>query len=84
MCFIAIIFKKNCFQTDFSAFQYGNYTFNKGIIMNAAFLLALNQSNFDCVIFHDVDLLPETDRNIYGCAGSPMHMSVSIDAYGYR
>lgn len=53
--------------------------------MNAAFLLALNYSNvFDCVIFHDVDLLPETDTNIYGCANSPAHLSVSIDAYGYR
>ncbi|CAL8102810.1 unnamed protein product [Orchesella dallaii] len=69
----------------FVAEQFGNYTFNKGALMNAAFLLAMNYSrSFDCVIFHDVDLLPETDRNIYGCANSPTHLSVSIDAYGYR
>lgn len=69
----------------FFKLQFGNYTFNKGILMNAAFLLALNSSTaFDCVIFHDVDLLPEMDTNIYGCAHSPSHLSVSIDAYGYR
>ncbi|ODN03596.1 Beta-1,4-galactosyltransferase 2, partial [Orchesella cincta] len=61
----------------FVAEQYGNYTFNKGALMNAAFLLAMNYSrSFDCVIFHDVDLLPETDRNIYGCANSPTHLSL--------
>jgi hypothetical protein len=54
--------------------------------MNAAFLLAMNSTSnaFDCVIFHDVDLLPENDRNVYGCENSPTHLSVAIDAYGYR
>ena len=40
---------------------------------------------FDCVCFHDVDLLPEDDRIMYTC---PMqrarHLSVAIDKYRYR
>lgn len=53
--------------------------------MNAAFLLALNTSpQFDCIIFHDVDLVPLDDRNIYTCQSSPAHLSVAIDIFGFR
>ena len=68
--------------------------FNKGILMNACFreILALHTPKtseayypFDCVIFHDVDLLPEDDRIMYSC---PMqkarHLSVAIDKFNYK
>jgi hypothetical protein len=32
--------------------------------MNAAFIYAFDEENFDCVCFHDVDLIPEDDRNM--------------------
>ncbi|CAG7717506.1 unnamed protein product, partial [Allacma fusca] len=65
--------------------QHGNYTFNKGILMNTGFLLAMNASSFDCVVFHDVDLIPEDDRNLYHCASKkPRHLSVAIDSLDYR
>ncbi|CAG7818397.1 unnamed protein product [Allacma fusca] len=66
--------------------QFGNYTFNKGVLMNAGFLLAFNiSSSFDCVVFHDVDLIPEDDRNLYTCASKqPRHLSVAIDSLDYR
>lgn len=76
--------------------QSRNQPFNKGVLMNAGFLeimaLKVNQTsdknisfNFDCVVFHDVDLLPEDDRIMYSCPYyKPRHLSVAIDKYGYR
>lgn len=71
--------------------QYGNETFNKGAIMNAAFLSVTQRQvggpsshNFDCFIFHDVDLLPEDARNMYTCPPQPRHMSVAVDELNYR
>ncbi|XP_059144042.1 beta-1,4-galactosyltransferase 3-like isoform X2 [Physella acuta] len=63
--------------------QYGNETFNKGRIMNAAFREALKVFDFQCVTFHDVDLVPEDDRNMYSCTEQPKHMSISIDKFQY-
>ena len=58
--------------------------FNKGAIMNAAFTEVTRMTSYDCVIFHDVDMLPEDDRNFYRCsARSPLHLGVSIDKYNY-
>lgn len=37
----------------------------------------------DCVIFHDVDLVPEDDRNMYACTSTPKHISVAIDKFNY-
>jgi hypothetical protein len=39
----------------------------------------------ECVIIHDVDLLPANDLNIYDCGEShnPRHLSVRIDKYNY-
>lgn len=62
----------------------GNLTFNKGISMNAGFIQALEEDDYDCFIFHDVDLLPENDENIYKChGGRPKLLAVAISAYGY-
>lgn len=64
--------------------QYGSMTFNKGRVMNAGFMEAWKIWSFDCVIFHDVDLLPENDRNMYTCGMFPRHMSISVDKFSYR
>ena len=47
--------------------QLGNDIFNKGRLMNTGCQYASNASgvNFDCYIFHDVDMLLENDKNIY-------------------
>ena len=65
-------------------FQTGNLAFNKAKLMNIAFLYAMKEDSYDCVVFHDVDLLPEDDRLMYTCKDKPHHLSVSIDKYGYR
>ncbi len=61
-----------------------NVRFNKGRVMNAAFLEALKtDEKIDCFIFHDVDLVPEDDRTLYSCPPYPRHLSVGIDKFNY-
>ncbi|XP_045109078.1 uncharacterized protein LOC123503397 isoform X2 [Portunus trituberculatus] len=64
--------------------QTGNATFNKGSIMNAGFVEAWQRSDANCFVFHDVDLLPEDDRNMYSCPPHPRHLSVGVDTLGYK
>ncbi|XP_019718012.1 beta-1,4-galactosyltransferase 3-like isoform X1 [Hippocampus comes] len=65
--------------------QWGNGTFNKGRLYNAGVREALRDATWSCIIFHDVDLLPEDDRNTYGChQDKPSHLSVAIDKFAYR
>ena len=59
--------------------------FNRGMLLNIGYKEAerLGQHH-DCYIFHDVDLLPEDDRNMYSCPLQPRHMSAAVDMMGYR
>uniref|UniRef100_A0A0N4ZU85 Glyco_transf_7N domain-containing protein n=1 Tax=Parastrongyloides trichosuri TaxID=131310 RepID=A0A0N4ZU85_PARTI len=61
-----------------------NGTFNRGKLLNIGFIEALKLYNFDCVILHDVDLIPEDDRNIYQCSKYPRHMSSHINIFNYK
>ncbi|XP_069195555.1 uncharacterized protein [Procambarus clarkii] len=70
--------------TIYVAEQAGNATFNKGSIMNAGFMEAWQRSDANCFVFHDVDLLPENDRNMYSCPPQPRHLSVGVDTLGYK
>ncbi|XP_023323120.1 beta-1,4-N-acetylgalactosaminyltransferase bre-4, partial [Eurytemora carolleeae] len=64
--------------------QSGNGPFNRAMLMNVGAAEALKQHSYQCFIFHDVDLLPEDDRNLYTCPIQPRHMSVSVDSFMYR
>ncbi|XP_014250266.1 beta-1,4-galactosyltransferase 4-like isoform X2 [Cimex lectularius] len=68
--------------------QIGNDTYNKGILMNAGFLTALEMPSegvtYHCFIFHDVDLLLEDERNMYTCPQQPRHLSVAVNELGYK
>ncbi|CAF0804114.1 unnamed protein product [Brachionus calyciflorus] len=63
-----------------------NLTFNRGLLMNIGFIESLKQTNetWECFIFHDVDLIPEDDRNIYSCPEQPRHMSSAVSTFNYR
>ena len=52
--------------------------------MNVGFVEAMADFNWTCAIFHDVDLLPEDDRNLYTCPQQPRHMSVAVDKFSYK
>jgi len=58
--------------------------FNRAGLFNIGYTEALKIDEFDCFVFTDVDLVPEDDRNYYGCPTSPRHMSVAIDKYKYK
>lgn len=51
--------------------------------MNAAFRLA-ERLNVSCVIFHDVDMFPQDDRNFYGCPPTPRHIGAFVSNLGYQ
>ena len=58
--------------------------FNRALLMNIGFKEALKEDSWNCFIFHDVDLLPENDQNIYGCDKNfPKQMAISISVYNY-
>ena len=52
--------------------------------MNVGFSEAMKADNFTCLIFHDVDLIPEDARNDYGCPSSPRHMSTAVSQMDYK
>ena len=45
--------------------QNGTGSFNRAMLFNIGASEAMKSYSYDCFIFHDVDLLPEDDRNIY-------------------
>ncbi|CAH1109966.1 unnamed protein product [Psylliodes chrysocephalus] len=74
-------------QLDYRIFvveQDGEKSFNRAMLMNIGYKEALNVNHFDCFIFHDIDLLPEDDRNLYTCPNQPRHMSVAVDILKYK
>ena len=73
--------------------EYGIYlvepesglTFNRGFLMNIGFVESLKDfDKWECHVFHDVDLLPEDERNIYSCPETPRHMSSAVSTLKYR
>lgn len=64
--------------------QTNGKPFNRAAMMNIGFLEALKVFQWDCFIFHDVDLLPLDDRNLYNCPRQPRHMSVAIDTLNFK
>jgi hypothetical protein len=75
-------------QIDFQIFvinQEGTDSFSRARLMNSGFLFVRdNYKDVDCFIFHDVDLLLETEFGLYKCSNKyPRHLSSSIDKYNY-
>ena len=72
--------------------EYGVYVidqllpgkFNRALLMNIGFLEAVKRHDYQCVVFHDVDLIPENDNNIYSCPLQPRHMSIAVDKWNYK
>jgi hypothetical protein len=74
-------------QIDYGIFlveQSADGSFNRAKLMNVGFVEALKLYEWDCFVFHDVDLLPMDDRNLYTCPDQPRHMSVAVDTFGFK
>ena len=65
-------------------FQNGSSVFNRAMLMNIGYAEAMKIHDYQCFAFHDIDLIPENDKNIYNCPKQPRHMSVAIDKFKYR
>ncbi|XP_072911357.1 beta-1,4-galactosyltransferase 3 [Hemitrygon akajei] len=64
--------------------QAGMSTFNRAKLLNVGVREAMKEADWDCLFFHDVDLIPEDDRNLYVCDAHPKHASVAMDKFGYK
>lgn len=64
--------------------QAGIGRFNRAKLLNIGYLEALKDYSWDCFIFHDVDLIPEDDFNLYLCDNEPKHLVVGRNSTGYR
>ncbi|KAL3998992.1 N-terminal region of glycosyl transferase group 7 family protein [Acanthocheilonema viteae] len=74
-------------QLDYAIFvveQHENETFNRAKLMNVGYVEAMKVYDWQCFVFHDVDLLAEDDRNIYSCPDQPRHMSVAVNKFQYK
>merc|ERR1712150_138617 len=63
--------------------------FNRASLMNIGYVESnCIDSGYTCFIFHDVDLLPEDDRNLYVCppeeTNQVKHISVAVNKWKYR
>ncbi|XP_068126949.1 beta-1,4-galactosyltransferase 3-like [Hyperolius riggenbachi] len=68
----------------FVVHQAGNATFNRAKLLNIGVREALRYDDWDCLILHDVDLVPENDYNLYICdENCPKHMSSAMDKFQY-
>eukprot|EP00095_Tigriopus_kingsejongensis_P003318 maker-scaffold612_size124412-snap-gene-0.25 protein:Tk03318 transcript:maker-scaffold612_size124412-snap-gene-0.25-mRNA-1 annotation:"beta- -n-acetylgalactosaminyltransferase bre-4-like" len=74
-------------QLDYQIFvveQTGKDPFNRAALMNVGFKEAIKRGSFQCFIFHDVDLVPEDDRNMYTCpANETKHLAVTVNKWKY-
>ncbi|KAF2345003.1 Galactosyltransferase N-terminal, partial [Trinorchestia longiramus] len=58
--------------------------FNRAKLLNVGFLTATQTTTYDCVVFHDVDMLPEDDHHLYHCSTMPRHLVVASSNNDYR
>lgn len=68
----------------FVVFQTSGVRSNKGALLNVGFIEAMKQRQFDCFIFHNADIIPMDDRNLYDCPRvNPRHLAAAVDKNEY-
>lgn len=64
--------------------QAFNDLFNQGRLANIGYTEAQRLGKWDCIIFHDVDIVPLNDYNLYECGNQPRHLSPARDDLRYH
>lgn len=64
--------------------QSGDGDFNRAKLLNVGYEVSKTMHDYNCFIFHDVDLIPENDQSIYACQENPYHISRCLDIYEYK
>ena len=67
-----------------SHFQNNKEPFNKAFLMNVGFLESLRFNEWDCFVHHDVDHIPLSYANYYGCGQMPRHFMSGEDTWDYK
>ncbi|XP_009100815.1 beta-1,4-galactosyltransferase 3 isoform X2 [Serinus canaria] len=64
--------------------QVGTGSFNRAKLLNVGVREAMKDEEWDCLVLHDIDLVPENDYNLYICDEYyPKHMASAIDKFQY-
>ncbi|XP_008629971.1 beta-1,4-galactosyltransferase 3-like [Corvus hawaiiensis] len=64
--------------------QVGTGSFNRAKLLNVGVREAMKDEEWDCLVLHDVDLVPENDYNLYICDEYyPKHMASAMDKFQY-
>jgi len=48
--------------------------FNRGALLNVGYMVSRSFGQYDCLLLHDVDMLPKNDLNFYTCSSTPRHV----------
>ncbi|EYC36499.1 hypothetical protein Y032_0890g2885 [Ancylostoma ceylanicum] len=65
--------------------QVANQTLNRAKLFNVGFVEAMLMYPWSCILFHDVDVLPEDDRILHTCpTRNPRHMAVAMNKFDYK
>lgn len=73
-------------QIDYTIFiveQNDTKAFNRGKLFNVGFIEANKMDSFCCFIFHDIDVLPSNQKQLYYCSHQPRHMCSALDKFRY-
>lgn len=58
--------------------------FNRAMLINIGYVESLKDDDWNCFIFHDVDLLPENEKNFYKCDKQyPKQMAIAVNINSY-
>ncbi|XP_053790973.1 beta-1,4-galactosyltransferase 3-like isoform X2 [Vidua chalybeata] len=64
--------------------QVGTGSFNRAKLLNVGVREAMKDEEWDCLVLHDIDLVPENDYNLYICDEYyPKHMASAVDKFQY-